>query len=142
MPSGSIDDAIVANYQRYYTDAARDVVRAFNQGKIKLPAGMNWEPVLGARIDAIARARLRNVLAREKIAEGPAADVLVNRWLRDPSGSGVHRIPDVMLKDSHRILDGTIESKTATSPQVQIFVTFSGGYSVEIVRPDVAPFRR
>jgi len=76
-----------------------------------------------------------NFLKREGIAEGPGADVLVNRWLRDPSGSGRYRIPDIMLRQSGRILEGTIGDKAMTDPQIKDFRTYSGGFKVEIVRP-------
>ena len=64
----------------------------------------------------------------------------VNRWLRDPSGSGKHRIADLQLEESRRILDGTIGRKTQNSPQVQDFGDFSRGYDVDIVRPELPPF--
>jgi len=139
LPAGSIDDAIIANYQRYYNDAWQATVQRFNRGKIVIPEGMHWKTVLGRETDAIARARLRRFLAREGIPEGHGADVLVNRWLRDPSGSGAYRIPDVRLPNSRTILDGTIGSKTPTSPQIIDFRNFSGGDEVLIVRPQVGP---
>jgi hypothetical protein len=142
LSAGSVDDVIAANYQRYYNEAAKAVVDRFNAGRIQIPAGVDWHTVLGQEIDSIARNRLRNYLAREGIAEGPGTDVLVNRWLRDPSGSGAYRIPDVRLVRGRLILDGTIGSKTLASPQIRDFVNFSGGYRVIIVRPQLPPFRR
>ena len=62
-----------------------------------------------------------------RIPEGPGTDVLVNRWLRDPSGSGAYRVPDVRLMRTGKILDGTIGDKTMSSPQVQDFINLSGG---------------
>lgn len=133
------DQTIIQNYQRYYNDAWLDTVQRFNQGKITIPVGMSWETILGQHTDAIARARLRNFLSREGIAEGPGADVQVNRWLRDPSGSGNYRIPDLRLRGSNTMVDGTIGSKTADSPQIKQFVEFSGGGRVIIMRPTVGP---
>ena len=129
------DELIAARYQRYYTEAWQQVVRRFNQGKITVPAGMNWRTILGQEVDAIARTRLRLYLAREGIAEGPGTQVLVNRRLYDPSGSGSYRIPDVRLEDSRVIMDGTIGGKTMNSPQVRDFQAFSGGYRIRIIRP-------
>ncbi|GLC31550.1 DNRLRE domain-containing protein [Clostridium omnivorum] len=135
LPVLHSDQIIMNNYQRYYNEAWSQVVNDFNKGKITIPADMNWKTVLGQRTDSIARNRLINFLGREGIPEGPQTDVLVNRWLRDPSGSGKYRIPDLRLKATGNILDGTIGNKTMTSPQIQDFIKFSGGDKVIIIRP-------
>lgn len=135
----SFDDAIIANYQRYYDDAASNVIQRFNAGRIAIPAGQSWKTVLGREIDSVARGRMRNFLAREGILEGPSQDVLINRWLRDPAGTGLYRIPDIRLVQSRTILDGTIGAKTMADDQIVDFIEFSGGYRVMIVRPRVAP---
>jgi hypothetical protein len=96
---------------------------------------MKWRTVLGQHTDSIARNRLLKFLEREGIPEGPGTDVLVNRWLRDPSGSGKYRIPDLRLNTTGTILDGTIGGKTMSSPQIQDFIQFSGGDKVIIIRP-------
>jgi hypothetical protein len=82
---------------------------------------------------------MQNYLKREGIAEGPQADVLVNRWLRDPAGSGDYRIPDLRLLQTRKILDGTIGTKTLNSPQAIDFLNFSGGFDILFVRPTVGP---
>lgn len=135
LPVLHSDQVIINNYQRYYSEAWSQVVNDFNKGNITIPAEMNWKTVLGQHTDAIARNRLINFLRREGILEGPQTDVLVNRWLRDPSGSGKYRIPDVRLKTTGTILDGTIGNKTMASPQIQDFIQFSGGDDVIIIRP-------
>ena len=127
------------NYQRYYNDAWQQAVKRFNMGEITIPQGQNWKTVLGQYTDAAARARLKNFLQGAGIPEGPGTDVLVNRWLRGPSGSGAYRIPDVRLMQTGNILDGTIGDKTLSSPQVQDFINFSGGNNVIIVRPTAGP---
>ncbi|MCK6681265.1 MAG: hypothetical protein L6R30_02470 [Thermoanaerobaculia bacterium] len=142
LPPADMDNVIASNYQRYINDAAEAVVKRFNQGKVSIPEGMDWRTVLGQRIDAEARYRMLRFLERENIAEGPGAEVLVNRWLRDPSGSGNYRIPDLMLKRKKLILDGTIGSKTQSSPQIVDFKSFSDGYEVVIVRPQSGPLSR
>lgn len=124
---------------RYYNDAWRQVINRFNLGEITIPAGQNWRTVLGQYTDAAARARLRNFLVKQGIPEGPGADVLVNRWLRDPSGSDAYRIPGVRLNQIKTILEGTIGNKTMNLPQIQDFRSFSGGYRVIIVTPTVGP---
>ncbi|WP_437975559.1 SpvB/TcaC N-terminal domain-containing protein [Sorangium sp. So ce295] len=139
LPPPSLGDVIARNYQRYYNDAWLRVVAKFNRGEIQIPPELNWRTVLGQRTDAYARARLRNFLAREGIPEGPGEDVLVNRFLRDPSGSGAYRIPDVRINSEQLILDGTIGVKTPTTPQIVDFVNFSGGFGVRVIRPQVGP---
>ncbi|MCI5132889.1 MAG: hypothetical protein D3904_15580, partial [Candidatus Electrothrix sp. EH2] len=108
---------------------------SFNNGNITIPSGMHWKTLLGQKTDAAARSRLRNFLSREGIPEGSSADVLVNRFLRDPSGSGKYRIPDVRLKKTGTILDGTIGNKTSNTPQIRDFINFSGGDNVLIIKP-------
>jgi predicted carbohydrate-binding protein with CBM5 and CBM33 domain len=94
---------------------------------------------LGQRTDAIARNRLKNYPQREGIPEGHGTDVLVNRWLVDPAGSGNYRVPDIRLQRTRTILDGTIGDKPLSMPQVQDFINFSGSDRVFIVRPQVGP---
>jgi hypothetical protein len=132
-----LDDVVVANYQRYYNEAWLERVARFNQGKITVPAGMSWKTVLGREVDGVARRRLRNFLKGADLSEGPGNDFLVNRYLRDPAGSG-YRIPDVRLIQSNTILDGTIGSKGMDSQQIMDFIRFSGG-RVIIIRPQVGP---
>jgi len=133
------DQVIMNNYQRYYNDAWEEVVNRFNAGKIPISEGQNWQMVLGQNVDLVARARLRNFLLGAQIPEGPGADVLVNRWLRDPSGSGAYRIPDVRLIQTGNILEGTIGNKPMNLQQIQDFISFSQGNNVIIVQPTVGP---
>lgn len=129
------DQVITNNYKRYYAEGWERAVRKFNRGEITIPARMNWQTALGQEVDGFARLRLRRYLAREGISEGRGQDVLVNRWLRDPSGSGEYRIPDVRLTQTGTILDGTIGKKTLETPQMKDMVEFSGGNRIIIVRP-------
>ena len=99
----------------------------------KLPADAM---TVGNRTDAIARAALRRWLSSsEGIQEGPGRIIQVNRWLRDPSGSGAYRIPDVRIPGANITFDGTIGWKTAGTPQIVDFRGFSGGDNIIIVRP-------
>jgi hypothetical protein len=142
LPPANLDEAIATNYQRFVNEAAEEVVTQFNRGEITIPQGISWQTVMGQRIDAAARWRLRGFLAREGIAEGPGTDVLVNRRLYDPSGSGRYRVPDLRLKRSRRILDLTIGDKPPGTGQLLEFGEFSVGDQVEIVRPQVGPLSR
>jgi hypothetical protein len=140
MLSASTDASrIMANYQRYHNEEWLASVARLNAGKITIPAGLNWKTELGQVVDARVRRRMMSFLAREGIAEGPGASVLVNRWLRDPSGTGEYGIPDVRLLGNRTILEGTIGAKTLTSPQMQNYLNFSGGDGIIIVRPQVGP---
>jgi RHS repeat-associated protein len=131
------DQIIINNYQRYYNEAWINVIKRFNAEEISIPSGLNWKTYLGQIADKYARNRLKSFLKREGIAEGPGMDVLVNRWLRDPMGSGKYRIPDVKLEQTGIILDGTIGNKTVNTPQIQDFIKFSIGNKVIIIRPKV-----
>jgi hypothetical protein len=91
------DDYVGMKYQMFYDRAASRTIELFNSGEISIEAGLNWRTVLGNRIDADATRSLRRWLRRNDIAEGPGTDVLVNRWLRDPGGSGRYRRPDLMV---------------------------------------------
>lgn len=138
LPVLHSESVIARQYQQYYNNAWLRVVDDFNAGKITLNSEKNWQVQLGQRVDAIARFRLRQYLNKQGISEGPGADVLVNRWLRNPNGPG-YRIPDLKLVQTRRILDGTIGDKQLTDPQAQDFVSFSNGYRVEFVKPTVGP---
>ncbi len=139
VPTSSLADEVMAAYQTAYDEAWTTVVDRFNRGQITIPQGMHWKTVLGWRTDTIARAKLKKWLARHGLVEGPGADVAVNRWLRDPSGSGRYRIPDVLIDLDGVILDGTIGIKLPGSAQLVEFRLFSGGYEVRLVHPQVGP---
>lgn len=86
-------------------------------------------------MDNYARSQMRSWLASEGLFEGQGSVIQINRWLRDPTGSGAYRIPDVRIPSANVIFDGTIGIKTSSTPQVIDFGSFSGGNNVIIVRP-------
>jgi hypothetical protein len=135
----SVDDVVATAYRNAYDEAWQTVVAEFNAGGISMRPEVSWKTVLGRRADQIARLELKRFLGAAGIAEGPGEQVLVNRWLRDPLGSEARRVPDLMLRASRKILDGTIGSKSPTGPQILDFIRFSGGYDVEIVAPRYGP---
>jgi hypothetical protein len=94
---------------------------------------------MGQWVDSAARARLKLYLAQQGIAEGPSESVLVNRWLRGPSGSGDYRIPDIQIPGESLFIDGTIGEKDMTWQQILDCIQFSGGHRGIIVRPQVGP---
>lgn len=79
-------------YQRYTYEAYGAALRAEARGRLVVPEGMSRATIIGQRVDAAARIRMRRWLRSEGIGEGPGELVQVNRWLRDPSGSGRYRL--------------------------------------------------
>lgn len=125
----------LTRYQRYTDEAYAATQDAYTKGRLAIPDGMSADTIIGQRTDAIARIRMSRWLDSEGIAEGSGEAIQLNRWLRDPSGSGLYRIPDVRIPDANLILDGTIGHKWQATPQVADFYKFSGGSNVTIVRP-------
>jgi hypothetical protein len=124
-----------ARYQRYTDEAYAATLRAEQRGRLNIPPGISRDTIVGQRTDAIARTRMERWLRNEGIAEGPGQTVQLNRWLRDPSGSGSYRIPDFSFPGGSSIMDGTIGWKWFTTRQVTDFYNFSGGSRITIVRP-------
>jgi hypothetical protein len=120
-------------YQRYADEAYETVTSQIASGRRPLSGTIAAETEIGSRVDAISRGRLRAWLRSEGISEGPGGFAQVNRWLRDPSGSGAIRIPDARVPG--HIFDLTIGTKTSATPQVADFFRFSAGSRVTIVRP-------
>lgn len=127
---GEFSDAVTARYQRFYD-------MAYSRVQAKVAAGTipGDAMTVGARTDRIARTALRQWLkSSEGIQEGSGRIIQVNRWLRDPAGSGAYRIPDVRIPGARLSLDGTIGWKDATTPQLIDIRAFSGD-NILIVRP-------
>jgi hypothetical protein len=66
---------------------------------------------LGDYVDRISARRLSAYLDSEGISEGPNSLVQMNRWLRDPSGSGLYVRPDARIPAAGRIYDATVGFK-------------------------------
>jgi hypothetical protein len=123
-------DAVVAKYQAFYD-------RGFQLAQSRAAAGRiaNDPMTIGRFTDAIARRDLRRwLLNSEGITEGSGRIIRVNRWLRDPAGSGAYRIPDVRIPGARLSIDGTIGWKDAATPQLIDIRAFSGD-NILIVRP-------
>jgi len=121
--------------QRYTDEAYPAVVRAVDEGRVRIPHGVPRDTVIGQRTDRIVQTRLKRWIRREGVAEGPGEAVQVNRWLRDPGGSGAYRIPDLRVPDADVIMDGTIGYKWNNTPQITDFYQYSAGSHTIIVRP-------
>jgi YD repeat-containing protein len=123
-------DAGYLKYQSGVDDGYAASLAALRDGTLRVPRGVPEDTVLGASTDRYARA-VMNLWADE---EGVAQFAQINRYLRDPSGSGRYRIPD--LSFSGQIYDATLGRKWfGKTPQVNDFYNYSGGSHITIVRP-------
>lgn len=129
--SGEFAEASLAKYQRYVDDAYDAAILAESKGQLK----GNPNTRVGNFVDRASAARYRRWLASEGIAEGPGALVQTNRWLRDPTGSGLYVRPDIRIPAAGVTLDATVGLKWATDTQIMRFNAFSGGDRIVIVRP-------
>ena len=59
----------------------------------------------------------------------------MNRWLRDPAGSGLYVRPDVRIPAAGRIYDATVGFKPYNDTQIVRFGQYSGGDRITVVRP-------
>ncbi len=129
--TSELADAIGTRYQGFVDDAyvaaqrveARDLLRG------------NRNTRVGAEVDRLSSARLKDYLRSEGIPEGPNGLVQINRWLRDPAGSGAYVRPDVRVPGAGRIFDATVGTKSYNSTQITGFRSYSGGDRITIVRP-------
>jgi len=116
-------------YQQYVDEAYEDGIRADQDGL--LPGNRNTR--LGNMVDQASRARMRAWLESEGIPEGPDGLVQLNRWLRDPAGSGAYVRPDVQVPGL--ILDATVGNKPPGATQLERNAQYSGCIPTTIVRP-------
>ncbi|MEM1052703.1 MAG: hypothetical protein AAGI28_11475, partial [Pseudomonadota bacterium] len=130
--SGEFADAVGSRYQAFYNDASKAALRSEAAGALR---GLKATRV-GAEADRLSAARLQAFLRAEGISEGPGGLVQINRWLRDPSGSGKFVRPDVRIPAAGRIFDGTVGTKTYGSAQITGFRDYSGGDRITIIRPE------
>jgi hypothetical protein len=132
--ASSIGSRVTTAYQNFYNDGWRQTVQRFVAGDIKMSSGQDLMTVLGQRTDALARQNLRFWADQQ----GLSGDVLINKRLYDPSGSGLYRVPDVRIPRENLILDGTIGTKTPLTPQIRDFMNWSGG-RVQVINPRITP---
>lgn len=128
-------DAVTVKYQQFYDDAYANAYRMVDLKLLK-----NERLAIGSKIDRDARFQLRDwLLNSEGIQEGAGQIIAVNRRLYDPLGSGLYRQPDVYIPGARLILDGSLEMKAATAPQILGFRAYSGGANVTIIKPTAEP---
>jgi hypothetical protein len=126
---------VLSRYQKYSDLAYDRALRADAAGRLKVRPGVSQATRVGQYTDRIAQSMLKGWLKSEGIPNSPNGLVRINRWLRDPAGTGLYRIPDVRVPSANMIFDGTIGYKWSSTPQVVDFMNFSAGDQVVIVRP-------
>lgn len=128
-------DAAYTKYQGFVDEGYAAAKQDLQDGILRVPSGVSETTVLGTRTDQYARTAMQEWLSGEGIDEGTGQLIQVNRYLRDPAGSGSYRIPDVNIPGANQIYDATLGFKTWSTPQVRGFYQYSGGSTITIVRP-------
>jgi hypothetical protein len=134
-----LSDAAYTKYQALVDQGYTNALQDLRDGTIRLRPGVSENTVLGARTDKFARDGMKQFFAGEGISEGVGRIAQLNRYLRDPSGTGAYRIPDLSIPGANQIFDASLASKSWSLPQVQGFYNYSGGSHVTIVRPIANP---
>jgi hypothetical protein len=116
-------------YQRYVDEAYDAAIEAERDGLLK----GNRNTRVGNFVDQESRIRLSDWLQSEGVPEGPDASAQLNRWLRNPSGSGDYVRPDVRLPGL--ILDATVGMKPPGTLQLRLNAKYSQGTPITVVRP-------
>lgn len=129
--SGDFAEAVGTRYQGYVDDAYVVGQKLESQGLLR----GNPNTRLGDYVDRTSARRLGAYLNSEGGAEGPNSLVQMNRWLRDPAGSGLYVRPDVRISAAGRIYDATVGFKAYNSTQITRFGQYSGGDRITVVRP-------
>jgi hypothetical protein len=134
LAAPTLEATVQSSYQNFVNQAWIRTVQRFNAGEFRIPAGQNVWTALGREVDRIARNDMRASFPESQ-------SLLINRWLKDPSGSGAYRIPDVRLiqPNGQIIFDATLGTKTGATQQVQDNILFSGGGRVIVIQPQVGP---
>ena len=90
---------------------------------------------LGDYVDRTSARDLKAYLRSVGVSEGSGSLVQMNRFLRDPEGTGLYVRPDVRIPAANRIFDATVGFKPYNSTQITRFGQYSGGDYITIVRP-------
>lgn len=124
-------DAAFGRYQQFVDEGYDLALAAESRGR--LSGAPNTR--VGNYVDRYSRDAFNEWLEANGIAEGVSSSVQMNRWLRDPFGSGAYSRPDIRIPDANLILDATVGWKWSGTPQISNFQTFSSGNRIIIVRP-------
>lgn len=69
------------------------------------------------------------------IPEGTGGIVQMNRWLRDPVGSGLYVGPDVRIPGAGKIFDASVGFEPFNNTQIVRFGQCSNGDMIILVQP-------
>jgi hypothetical protein len=130
--TSELSDAIGVRYQTFVDEGHGLALDAEANGLLH----GNPNTRIGDFVDRYSAQGIREWLDAEGIAEGPNSMVQMNRWLRDPSGSGLYVRPDVRIPGAGSIFDATVDFKSYDATQIVRFGQYSGGDTITIVRPD------
>ena len=131
ISSTEFAEASYLRYQGFVNDAYTSASAAEARGALR----GNPNTRVGTAVDRESALRFGNWLVHEGIAEGPGAMIQANRWLRDPTGSGLYVRPDLRIPGASVSLDATVGMKWSTDTQITRFSTYSIGDRITIVRP-------
>jgi RHS repeat-associated protein len=129
--SGEFAEAVGTRYQGYVDSAYLAGQRLESLGLLR----GNPNTRLGDYVDRISARDLKAYLRSEGVSEGSHGIVQMNRWLRDPAGSGLYVRPDVRIPAAGRIYDATVGFKPYNSTQITLFGRYSGGDRITVIRP-------
>ncbi|SDD94543.1 RHS repeat-associated core domain-containing protein [Aquimonas voraii] len=116
-------------YQSYVDDAYDAAIAAESEGLLR----GNKNTRIGDFVDRQSRDEFLDWLASEGISEGAESVIKVNRWLRDPAGTGNYVRPDIQLPGI--IMDATVGRKPPGTLQVMKNALYSNGLPTTVVRP-------
>jgi hypothetical protein len=134
LSTEELSDSVFGRYQQFTDVAYQEVLDAEASGALRIRPGVSRNTIIGQRTDRIAQSYLDTWIQAEQIPDG---FVNINKYLRDPAGTGAYRIPDVRVPSAGQIFDGTIGFKWNTTSQIIDFSKFSGGNRITIVRPTI-----
>ncbi|WP_440534032.1 Ig-like domain repeat protein [Variovorax sp. YR566] len=123
--AGPITGKVLAFYQKAFDSGYAFAQAQQIAGTLNTPDNVSDQTRLGQVADKQARTALKIALAPGGALQNLSDSVLVNRYLRDPAGSGNYTIPDIRIPSEGVIIDGTIGSKSTSTSQVQKFFQYS-----------------
>jgi hypothetical protein len=131
--SPSLEATYQARYAAAYERGLIQVDRDILSGDLIAPAAQPAHLFRANRIDDFARRDLR----RFALERGDGDDLVrINQRLYINGVDGKFRIPDLYFPQSQTIFDGTLGTKSLTTPQIMDFRSATGNMPVGIVRPD------
>jgi len=130
---GGLEAAYQARYASGYERAVVDVDARIASGDLRNLTRQPDHLFRANEIDRFARDDLR-LFAQ---SQGHGSDLVrINQRLYLEGTSGSYRVPDLYFPQSRTIFDGTLGTKSLTTPQIRDFRIATGNAPVGIVRPE------